>query len=79
VTLTSGFPLFPSPSSYLVKPAFYGGPLDGSQEMAVTKDELLGRIRKKSGSYELVGFMSSALDDDPLKEYSMDIAVYEWH
>ena len=65
-------------TSYIVRPVFYGGPLDGAIELPVKTDELLGKIRAKAGSYEMVGFTCSVQDDDPMKEFSMDLAVYQW-
>jgi len=74
----SNLPLKPSTDSAIVLPVFYGGPLDGAREPPVKLSGLIPRIRTRCGRYEMVGFTSSVRDDHPLKQFAMDLAVYEW-
>lgn len=78
MSLTAHLRLEPSSISLFVIPEFYGGPLDGSREPAISIDDLLGKVRTSKGKYELVGFRSSYPGDDSLRELSLDYAVYEW-
>lgn len=79
MSLTEHLRLQPSSLTMFVIPEFYGGPLDGSRERAVSMDDLLGTIRTRGGRYGLVGFRSSYPNDDFLKDLSLDYAVYEWN
>lgn len=80
MSLTSHLALKPNPRSALVRPVFYGGLRDGHVGYPVPSGELLGAIRHPGGvgRYELIGFSSSFDDDDPLQEFRMDDAIYEW-
>ena len=78
MSLTAHLRLEPSSSTLFAIPDFYGGPLDGSREPAISMDDLLGTVRTSKGQYGLVGFRSSYQGDDFLSELSLDYAVYEW-
>lgn len=78
MNLTTHLKLAPSAKSAIVIPEFYGGPLDGSRELAISMDDVLGKIRTSKGQYGLVGFRSSYPGDDFPSELSLDYAVYEW-
>ena len=79
MNLTAHLSLNPSSNSLFVIPEFYGGPLDGSRETAISMDDVLGTVRTSKGRYGLVGFRSSYPGDDFLSELSLDYAVYEWN
>jgi len=79
MSLTEHLRLEPSSITLFVIPEFYGGPLDGSREPAISMDDVLGKIRTSKGQYGLVGFRSSYPGDDSLRELSLDYAVYEWN
>ena len=78
MSLPAHLKLAPSTNSACVIPEFYGGPLDGSREPAISMKDLLGTVRTSKGQYGLVGFRSSYSGDDFLSELSLDYAVYEW-
>lgn len=69
--------LTPSHEGSIVWPVYYGGPMDGQADRAVSPPNIKGKLKFSRGYYSLQGFRRSPAPQG-LEQFAMEFAVYQW-